>query len=60
MVGCQFLTLQSVYFSHCCQERLPGWITKFLRVVVLTNPLQQGIVPTASVVIGVVVSNTGN
>ena len=60
MVGCQFLALQFVYFGHCSQERLPGWITKFLRVIVLTYPIQQGIVPAASVVIGVVPSNTGN
>ena len=60
MVGCQFLTLQFIYLGHCCQQGLPGWITKFLRVIVLTYPLQQGIVPTASVVIRVVPSNTGN
>jgi hypothetical protein len=60
MVGRQFLTLQFVYLGHCRQEGLPGWIAKLLCVVVLTYPLQQGVVPTASVVIGVVPSNTGN
>jgi hypothetical protein len=60
MIGRQFLTLQFVYLGHCRQEGLPGWIAKLLCVVVLTYPLQQGVVPTASVVIGVVPSNTGN
>jgi hypothetical protein len=60
MVGRQFLTLQFVYLGHCRQEGLPGRIAKLLCVVVLTYPLQQGVVPTASIVVGVVPSNTGN
>ena len=60
VVSGQFLKEQCVHQSRCFQESPPGWLAKGFCVIVLTYPLQQCTIPTASVVIGVILSYTGN
>ena len=60
VLSCQSLELQLVHLGDGFQEGFPRGLTELDRLVLLYDPRQQSVVPTASVVVGVVPSNTGN
>ena len=60
MFSSQSLELQFVHLGDSLEEGFPRGLPKLDRVVLLYDPVEQGIVLAASVVVGVVPSNTGN